>query len=104
MRCLKFRRRCGAKESFGFSGTATWSAARHRCRFFRADEGADELSFRFFSQRSDIESLTGQESPRVLDAVNSRRLDIDIVKSGFGEFCYVVVITQGTRHAANPQL
>ena len=56
------------------------------------DKGADELAFHLSGQRIDVEALTREEGARILDAVNPRGLDIDIVKTGFGEFRHVIVI------------
>ena len=49
-------------------GTAAWRAAGHRSGLVRPDEGAVEFAFYVFRQRIDIEALTRQESPRILDA------------------------------------
>ena len=87
-----------------FSGAATGRAARRRGRLARTDKGADELAFHLSGQRIDIEALTREEGPRILDAVNPRGLDIDIVETGFGEFRHVIVIAQGTGDAAHPKL
>jgi hypothetical protein len=51
-----------------FLGTAAWRAAGRRSGLVRPDEGADEFAFYVFRQRIDIEVLTRQESPRILDA------------------------------------
>ena len=68
------------------------------------DKGADELAFHRSGQRIDVEALTREEGTRILDAVNPRRLDIDIIETGFGEFRHVIVIAQGAGDAAHPKL
>lgn len=66
-----------------FSRAATRRAAS--CgRFARSNKGADKLISHLSGQRIDLEALTRQEGSRVFVTVNSRGLDIDIVKTAAG--------------------
>ena len=53
--------------------------------------------------RIDIDPLPGKEGPRILDAVNARRLDLDLVESRLGELRDVFVLFKRSGHAAHPE-
>jgi len=58
----------------------------------------------FPSSSTLIKAPIRQEGPRVLDAVNPRGLDLDVVKTRFGEFRHVLVVTQDASDATHPKL
>ena len=77
-------------------GAAPGRAARRLSGLVRSDKSADELAFHFCGQCIDIEALSRQESSRVIDAVNSCGLDLDMIKTGFCELLCVFIIAQGS--------
>ena len=46
----------------------------------RPNEGADELALDLPDQRIGVETLTGEKRPRIFDAVDPRRLDLDVLE------------------------
>src|SRR5260370_40145259 len=74
------------------------------CGLGRTNKGTDELAIQLLCYLLDIEAPIRQEDPCVIDIVNPRGLDLDVVETGFGEFGDVFVIAQSTGHAAHPKL
>src|SRR5258706_225049 len=78
------------------------AATRRRLRC--ANERAHETAFDLARDLRDVEPGSRQESGGVLDAINPRRLDVDIGKAGGGKQATVFAFFESARDASNPEL
>jgi hypothetical protein len=77
----------------------TTSAAAGRFGFARSNARTNaliNLSSTSLAKRIDVEAPEPIGGARIFDAVNQCGLDIDILKTGFGQFRHEFVIAQGT--------
>src|SRR5262249_10357813 len=86
-----------------FSGAATGRAAP-RSGLGRANKGTDELAPHLSCQVIDIEAAISQKGSRVIDFVNPRGLDFDVVKAGFGELLQIIILAQGPSDTTRAEL
>jgi hypothetical protein len=68
------------------STAAGWAAAGPRRRFHRADEGAHELSVHIGGNGVHVDALCREEIAGFLDAIDTGRLDIDLLEAGRAKF------------------
>src|SRR6516164_1261952 len=87
-----------------FLGAAAGRAARRYRWLVCTNKRADEFAFHLSGPRLDLEALARQKGPRVLQAVNPRGLDLDMLKTGLGEFGHIFFIAQSPGDAASPKL
>ena len=69
----------------------------------RPNESAHEFAVHLRGEGIHIEALPGEKFPRVLDAVDPRGFDFDLLKSGGQKFAAVFVLFESARDAAHPQ-
>src|SRR5262245_56943821 len=86
-----------------FSGAATGRAAPHS-GLGRANKGTDELAPHLSCQVIDIEAAIRQKGARIIDIVNPRGLDFDVVKTGFDELLQIILLGQGPSDTTRPEL
>src|SRR3989475_13192997 len=72
--------------------------------FRSADERAHEFPIDRRRRGVDVETGLDQDLARVLDAVDARRLDLDVDEAGPGELGAIVGVAERTGHAADPEL
>src|SRR5271155_1892137 len=83
---------------------AGWAAAGFLwLRLHGAHECTHELSVYLGRNRIHVDVLAAEELPSVLYAVDSRRLDLNVLESSRCEFGAIFVFFEGTRNAADPQ-
>src|SRR6266540_6034281 len=70
----------------------------------RADEGAAELPVDLGLDRAHVDAGARQELPRLLDAVDPRRLDGDLREAGRGELRHILLFGERSGDAADPEL
>src|ERR1700730_9790613 len=76
-------------QSVRLSGaTGRSSAGAHR--LLRSDKGAHEFVLDLRRDSIDVDTLAAQERTRVLDVINARGLDRDLIETSPGELCDVV--------------
>jgi hypothetical protein len=85
------------------SRTATGGAATSR-GLGRSNKRANKPALYLTYKRIHIEAAPRQETACVFDAVDSRRLDTDVFKTGSGKLRHVLVVTQGSCDTAYPKL
>src|SRR6516165_3471344 len=83
-------------------GAAAGHAAR-RTGLGRSNKGTDELALDLSCQIIDIEAAIRQKGSRIVDIVNPRGLDIDVVKTGFGELVQIILLAQGPSDTTRPE-
>src|SRR5262249_42967902 len=78
--------------------------ARSRVRLARANERAGESPIDIRRQPVDIEPAFRQELPRIVEAIHSPRLDVDLLESREAKLLRVLRLFQRAGDAANPEL
>src|ERR1041385_361940 len=84
-----------------FSSAAGRTATAHRLG--SANEGAHEFSVDLRCNRVHINALTAEESACIIDVVDPRGFNADILKACSGEFRSIVIFLEGAGNAADPQ-
>src|SRR5262249_39780719 len=82
----------------------SWRARRISSGLVGVNETADEGAVDLFGERVDIEALPGEKRPRVFDAVDTCRLDIDVREPRAGELGDVLIVSERPGDAADPEL
>src|SRR6516165_2975279 len=78
--------------------------AAPRSRLVCTNKGADDLAFHLPGHRINLNALTCQEGPRILEAVNPCGLERDTPTTCLGEFGHIIVLAQSPGDAAHPKL
>ena len=65
-------------------------------RFDGANEGAHKFAVYFGRDRIHVDVLAGQELPSIFDAINSRWLNLNVLKSGSRKFRAILVLFERT--------
>ena len=99
------QKECSTRPLRDNAATVSRTAARSTaaCRFRGPNKRAHELSFNLWRNRVHVNTLPGQEGPRVLNIVNAGRLDFDVAKPSFRELGDILVILKRSRDAPYPQ-
>ena len=84
-------------------GAAAGHAAR-RTGLGRSNKGTDELALDLSCQIIDIEAAIRQKGSRIIDIVNPRGFDIDVVKTGLGELLQIILLAQSPGYTTRPKL
>src|SRR6185437_4344009 len=80
------------------AGRPAASALRLRCAYKRADEFSVDLR----CEGIHVDALARQEFFRVFNAINARRLQIDLLESSRSQLRAILVLLQCSRDAAHP--
>src|SRR2546423_12064885 len=83
------------------SGAALRPTAR--ARFHRTNESAHEFSVHLRSDGLHVDAFACEKLFRVLQTVDTGRLQFDLLESGSREFAPIFVLFERPRNAANPQ-
>src|SRR5690348_8412961 len=99
---MRIERECQRRGTT--SVAAGWSAASClRRRFYRADEGAHELSVHLRSDGVNIDAMAGEEFAGVFDAIDASGFEGYLLEAGGGEGAAVFVFFQCACDTADPE-
>src|ERR1700690_3130938 len=85
------------------AGRSTTSLCSRVCWFYGPNEGAQEFAIYLRCNRVDIDASRGEKFTRIFCPINSRWLDVDLLKTRCGEFAAIFVISERPCHTPDPQ-
>src|ERR1035437_9404557 len=85
------------------AGRSTTSLCSRVCRFYGPNEGAQKSAVYLRCNRVNIDTSRREKLTRVFCAINSRWLDVDLLKPSRGEFAAIFVISESPCHTPDPQ-
>src|ERR1017187_7018224 len=85
------------------AGRPTTSLRSGVCWFHGPNEGAQEFAIYLRCNRVDIDASRREKFTRIFCPINSRWLDVDLLKPRCGEFAAIFVISESPCHTPDPQ-
>src|SRR5579863_9899634 len=85
------------------AGRSTTNLCSRVCWLYGPNEGAQEFAIYLRCNRVDIDASRGEKFTRIFCPINSRWLDVDLLKPCCGEFAAIFVISEGPCHTPDPQ-